>query len=162
MKKQIAAAMLAFGAAGSALAQVGVSVGINEPGVYGRVDFGQPPPPVALVQPRPIYVTQPRRGVALAPLYLYVPVAEQRDWRRYCGRYDACGQPVYFVRDAWVRDRYEHQHPGWDRGRRGGPDRADGRGRDDRGGQQGRDMRDDHGRGGQDDRGGDRRRPGDR
>lgn len=47
---------------------------------------------------------------------LVVPPAHQRDYRRYCGRYGACGQPVYFVREDWVRERYGREHPGWDRG----------------------------------------------
>ena len=38
----------------------------------------------------------------------------------------ACGQPVYFVRDEWVRERYEHQHLGWNRGRHQGWDKHDG------------------------------------
>lgn len=78
------------------------------------------------------------------PIYLYVPPQHQHDWRRYCGRYNACGQPVYFVQDQWVRERYEKEHPGWDRGRKRGWDKHD---RDDRGS---------HGRGpdrGDDDRG---------
>ena len=24
-------------------------------------------------------------------------------------------RPVYFVREDWVRTRYAHEHPGWDR-----------------------------------------------
>jgi hypothetical protein len=28
----------------------------------------------------------------------------------------ARNQPVYFVRDQWVRERYEHEHPGWNNG----------------------------------------------
>ena len=78
-----------------------------------------------LIAPPPVAV--PRR-----PIYLYVPDAHQRDWGRYCGRYAACGQPVYFVRDSWVRERYEHEHPGWERGRHGGWDKHhDKHGRDD-------------------------------
>ena len=53
------------------------------------------------------------RRRAAAPIYLYVPPAHQQNWRRYCGHYHACSQPVYFVRDEWVRERYEHEHPGW-------------------------------------------------
>jgi hypothetical protein len=55
-------------------------------------------------------------------VYLYVPEKHQHDWRRYCGRYHACGQPVYFVRESWVRERWEHEHhdhgkhKGWDKG----------------------------------------------
>ena len=57
-------------------------------------------------------------GVARAPLYLRVPPGHARDWRRYCGRYDACGAPVYFVQDTWYRNVYapryraDHGYPG--------------------------------------------------
>jgi hypothetical protein len=39
-----------------------------------------------------------------------VPAAHQANWGRYCGGYRACGQPVYFVKDSWVRAQYQHQH----------------------------------------------------
>lgn len=142
MKKFIA---LAFAAAavGTAVAQpsVGVSIGIHQPGVYGRIDIGDIPPP-ALVLPQPVLIVPPRVAVQREPIYLYVPPAQQQNWRRYCGRYDACGQPVYFVRDQWVRDRYEHEHPGWNRGEHRGWDKHDKRGRNE-----------DHGRGNGHDKG---------
>ena len=95
---------------------VDVSIGINQPGVYGRINIGDVPRP-ALVYARPVIINAPVRAVAAPPpVYLYVPPAEQQNWRRYCGRYQACGQPVYFVRDHWVRERYEREHPGWARG----------------------------------------------
>ena len=99
-------------AIGSAHAQpsVGVSIGINQPGVYGRIDIGNvAPPPVILaqpviIQPRPVVVHQ-------EPVYLYVPPGHQKNWSKHCSRYRACGQPVYFVQESWVRERYEeHQH----------------------------------------------------
>ncbi|MES2228820.1 MAG: hypothetical protein V4540_13790 [Pseudomonadota bacterium] len=139
--KKIIAIVLAVGAAGSAAAQtsVGVSIGINQPGVYGRINIGDVPPP-ALILPQPMIIAPPRVAVQRAPIYLYVPPAHQQDWGRYCGRYSACGQPVYFVRDEWVRERYAHEHPGWDRGRHRGWDKGEdhghgrghGRGPDDR------------------------------
>ena len=136
MNKLLAFA-LAAAAAGSAAAQtsVGVSIGINQPGVYGRINIGDVPRP-ALVLPEPVIIAPPRVAVQRAPIYLYVPPAHQQDWRRYCGRYSACGQPVYFVQERWVRERYEHEHPGWDRGRHRGWDKHDGH-----------DDHDDHGNG---------------
>jgi hypothetical protein len=109
----------AVGAIGSAAAQssVGVSIGINQPGVYGRIDIGALPAPAVLL-PRPVIAVPPRVVVERAPIYLYVPPEHQRDWRHACYRYQACGQPVYFVRDEWVRERYGRDHPGWDRDRR--------------------------------------------
>lgn len=131
MKKIIALGLLATAAAGSAMAQtsVGVSIGINQPGVYGRINIGDVPQP-ALVLPQPVIISPPRVVVERAPVYLYVPPAHQQNWRRYCGRYNACGQPVYFVRETYVRERYEHEHPGWDRGRHRGWDKHDDRGHD--------------------------------
>jgi len=133
MKKLIVLA-LAAAAIGSAQAQVGVSISVHQPGVYGRIDIGGLPPP-ALVLPEPVLISPPRVAVQRAPIYLYVPPAHQQNWRRYCGRYSACGQPVYFVQDRWVRERYAEHHPGWDRGRHRGWDDHDrhGRGHDDRG-----------------------------
>ena len=137
MKKLITlvlAAGAAVAASAPAMAQVGVSVGINQPGVYGRVTIGDVPPP-ALVLPQPVIVAPPPVAVARSPIYLYVSPYEQQNWRRYCGRYNACGQPVYFVREDWVRERYIHDHPGWDRGHRDPrwdrrDDRRDGRDHD--------------------------------
>ena len=119
--KRIIALALAAGAIGSAAAQpsMGVSIGIHQPGVYGRINIGELPGP-ALVLPQPVIIAPPQYAVQRRPIYLYVPPAHQQDWRRYCGRYSACGQPVYFVQDQWVRERYQEQHPGWERGRQRG------------------------------------------
>jgi hypothetical protein len=130
--KKVLLGVLAAGAIVPAFAQtsVGVSIGINQPGVYGRINIGDVPPP-ALVLPQPVLIAPPPVAVPRRPIYLYVPEVHQRDWRRYCGRYAACGQPVYFVRDSWVRERYEHEHPGWERGRHRGWDKHDKHDRDD-------------------------------
>ena len=90
---------------------VGVSIGINQPGVYGRVDFGNlPAPPVILSHPV-LIVAQPV-AVAPAPLYLYVPPGHRKHWAKHCAAYNACGYPVYFVQETWIRERYEHEHGG--------------------------------------------------
>ncbi len=110
MKKLIALA-LAAGALAPAFAEtnVGVSIGVYQPGVYGRIDIGNAPPPryynvqPVIIAPPPVYVAQPQ------PLYLYVPPGHQKHWEKHCSRYNACGQPVYFVREDWVRERYEEQ-----------------------------------------------------
>ncbi len=143
--KTILALVLALGAVGTATAQTSVSIGINQPGVYGRINIGDVPRP-ALYRAEPVIIARPRVVVEQQPVYLYVPPAHQQNWRRNCGRYNACGQPVYFVRDEWVRERYEHEHPGWNRGRHRGWDKPDGRGDrdDDRGHGRGRDKKDKH------------------
>jgi len=157
MKKYLLAAALTLGAVAGASAStnVGVSIGINQPGVYGRIDIGNAPQPM-LVYPQPVVIAPPPRPIPRQPIYLYVPPAHQQHWSQYCGRYSACGQPVYFVQESWVRDRYQRAHPGyryddrrdWDNGRRGPPpghykhDKHDKHDRDDR--HDNRRDRDDH------------------
>ncbi len=107
----LGAAMIGLSAlaAGSAGAQtnVGVSVSVHQPGVYGRVDIGHlPPPPVVYAQP--VIIARPAH--LPPPVYLYVPPGHQKNWRKHCKRYGACGQPVYFVQERWVAERYEHEH----------------------------------------------------
>jgi hypothetical protein len=135
----------------SAFAQpsVGVSIGINQPGVYGRINIGDFAQPPMLVQPRPVVIAPGPVAVHQSPIYLYVPPGHQQNWRAHCHRYNACGQPVYFVQENWVRERHEerrrfesrgrdHDRGDHDRGRggergRGGDDRrGEGRGRGER------------------------------
>ncbi len=103
----LAAALTA--ATASAQTNVGVSVGINQPGVYGRIDIGNMPPPQVIYARPIIYAPQPV-AVVQQPLYLYVPPGHQKKWGKHCAQYNACGQPVYFVKESWVRERYEHEH----------------------------------------------------
>jgi hypothetical protein len=107
-----AAALALLLAATSAAAQpsVGVSIGINQPGVYGRIDIGNVPPP--LVYARPIIIAPPAVVVRQEPVYLYAPPGHQKNWAKHCARYSACGQPVYFVQERWVRERYESSRDG--------------------------------------------------
>ena len=111
LNKHIAAIAVSCTLAAGAFAEtsVGVSVGINQPGVYGRIDIGNFPQP-AVVFAQPIVIAPPR--VAVAPAYLYVPPGHQKNWAKHCAKYNACGQPVYFVQESWVRDRYEEQQHG--------------------------------------------------
>jgi hypothetical protein len=98
-------------------AEVGVSVSISEPGFYGRVDIGNTQP--VLVYPQPVVITPGPYAVHQRPIYMRVPPGHAKDWGRYCGRYQACGQPVYFIKDGGpaprtvVRERerhHEHEH----------------------------------------------------
>ena len=88
-------------------ADVGVSVQISQPGVYGRIDIGRfPQPQVVVAQPviiqRPVYVQQPQQMYrAPEPVYMWVPPGHRKNWRKHCREYNACGVPVYFVRDDW-------------------------------------------------------------
>ena len=103
MKSLIIAFALLTGASG-AMAQTSVSINIGQPGFYGRIeigDFGRP----EVVYAQPIIVHRPVRYVA-EPLYLRVPPGHMKKWSKHCGRYNACGRQVYFVRDEWYTDSY--------------------------------------------------------
>lgn len=120
--KRIAAIVLSICGAASAIAEtnVGVSIGINQPGVYGRIDIGSFPQP-AVIYSKPILIAPQPMVVRHQPAYLYVPPGHQKNWAKHCGRYGACAQPVYFVQESWVRERYEeqqHRGHGNDRGKK--------------------------------------------
>jgi hypothetical protein len=108
-----AVALLAIGAATPTFAAVDVGVGvtIREPGVYGRIEIGSRPPPPVLY-PQPVIIARPAVVVAEPPLYLYVPPGHAKKWGKHCHKYNACGRQVYFVKETWVRDEYEHAHHG--------------------------------------------------
>lgn len=155
MKKLLAALVLTSAAAAApAFADVGVSIRVGEPGFYGQLDLGGYGAP-RLINSRPVVVVHRYRNPS--PLYLRVPPGHQRNWNKYCGRYDACYRPVYFVRDEWYRDVYApryrrvHEHD-WRDDRRGNgrDERRDDR-RDDRWGDRNDDHRDDRGDGRRDD-----------
>lgn len=102
---------------GAAQAGVNVSVGVNQPGFYGRVVVGDHRP--AVVYQQPVIVQSSPVAVVQQPIYMHVPAGHYQRWSRYCGRYGACGQPVYFVQDAPRRmapdrgrhwDRHDHRH----------------------------------------------------
>ncbi len=116
-----------------AATNVGVSVSVNQPGFYGRVDIGEQPP--VLIYPQPVIIQQSPYGARQRPIYMRVPPGHSQNWARYCAHYGACGQPVYFVRDVprargerYDRDdhdRHDHGQGGWredDRGGRGDRD----------------------------------------
>ena len=111
MKKLLAMALIA-GTLTPALAQtsVGMSISVNQPGVYGQVHIGNVPQP-RLIYPQPVLIVRPPAVVHQDPIYLYVPPGHRKNWRKHCARYNACGQPVYFVREDWVRERYYEQYP---------------------------------------------------
>jgi len=107
----LAAALVTVGLSARA-ANVSVSVGIGEPGYYGQINLGDAPPP-QLIQPAPLVIA-PDPRYAGPPLYLRVPPGYERHWARHCLQYNACGRPVYFVRDDWYRNVYapHYQHRG--------------------------------------------------
>ena len=106
-------------------ADVGVSVQVGQPGFYGRIDIGNTaPPPVVLAQP--IWV-QPV-AVRPQPVYLRVPPGHQKHWAKHCREYNACGVPVYFVREDWYQEHYKRE----DGDQRGDDGKAKDKGKDKR------------------------------
>lgn len=113
----IAFLLLASMAAGTQAANVSLSIsGEVSPGVYGRVDIGNAPPPVVYAQP--VIISRPARPVAVQPIYLHVPPGHAKNWGKHCHKYNACNQPVYFVKSA------EYDHPG-NKGNKGGKGKHD-------------------------------------
>jgi hypothetical protein len=128
MKLVVTAATLAVLTAASPAraTDVGVSVRISQPGVYGRIDIGRFPQPQIVVA-QPVIIARP---VVVAPappepVYLWVPPGHRKDWRKHCGKYQACGVPVYFVRDDWYdrnvkphgKGKGHHKHEGKGKGK---------------------------------------------
>ena len=121
MKTLVLAAVL-LSAATAAVAQVGVSVTVGQPGFYGRLDIGDYPAP-QLIYAQPVIVQRPQYYSA-RPIYLRVPPGHAKNWSKHCRRYNACNQEVYFVQDSWYNNqyapRYRQQH-----GDHGRPDYRD-------------------------------------
>lgn len=96
-----AAAALLLAAAGGAQAQTYINATVGgelAPGVYGRINIGNAPPP-PLIYAEPVLIHRPAVVVPRAPIYLYVPPGHAKHWGKHCARYNACNQPVYFVQE---------------------------------------------------------------
>ena len=106
----LALVALALNTAASA-ADIGVSVNISQPGFYGRIDVGRVPAPV-LIYPQPVIIEQRPVNLSRQPIYLRVPPGHEKKWGKHCRRYNACGQPVYFVQEGWYRDVYAPRYYG--------------------------------------------------
>ncbi|MGH8460439.1 MAG: hypothetical protein ACRESS_02420 [Stenotrophobium sp.] len=124
MKRLLFAAILTAVAI-PAFAQVGVSVNIGEPGFYGQINLGDAPPPQVIYSQPVIVAPAPEYG-GVAPIYLRVPPGYQKHWRKHCAQYNACGRPVYFVRDDWYNNRYVPYYREHHGHRDEGDDRGDG------------------------------------
>ncbi len=126
--KKIATLLLSASLWASSFAQtnVGVSIGIHQPGVYGRIDIGSFPAP-RVIYAQPVVIVQAPMTEIRRPIYLYVPPGHQKNWRKHCGRYNACGQPVYFVQEEWIRERYDAREDRGDRGHGKGKKQKKGR-----------------------------------
>jgi hypothetical protein len=103
MKRFWMAAALAALVSPALDANAGVSIEVGQPGFYGRIEIGGFPAP-RLVFPEPVIVVPV--PVPPPPIYLHVPPGHAKDWKKHCHHYDACGQRVFFVQDAWYDDVY--------------------------------------------------------
>lgn len=144
MKRWLFAAALVVAAFPALAADIGVSIRLGDPNFYGRIDIGDyPKPQLIYSQPRYVHRYGDRR-LQRAPIYLRVRPSHARHWDRYCYRYDACNERVYFVHDNWYNKvyvpRYHERHRG--RGNDRGHDRREDR-RDDRRNDRRNDRRDD-------------------
>ena len=83
-----------------------------QPGIYGRIDIGNAPPP-PLIYAQPVIIQRPAVLVQQEPLYLHVPPGHAKKWSKHCSKYNACGQPVYFVK---VRGDDDYERRGYKRG----------------------------------------------
>jgi hypothetical protein len=86
-------------------ADIQASASMDLGGFFGRIDIGGAPPPV-LVYPQPVVVERVAPVSIRQPIYLRVPPGHAKNWRKHCRKYQACGQPVYFVQETWYHDVY--------------------------------------------------------
>ena len=82
-------------------------------GVYGRVEFGNAPPPPLVYADPVIVAPPPPRVAAPEPIYLHVPPGHAKHWNKHCKKYNACNRPVYFVKS----DEYEPKGKGKGKGK---------------------------------------------
>ena len=127
MRNLLLALGLAAVAFSASAADVGVSVSISQPGAYGRIDIGRFPTPDVVVA-QPVVIQRPVRVVQ--PVYMWVPPGHQKHWSKHCHEYQACGTPVYFVKDNWYQQHVmvegrHHDHDDHDRGRGHGKHKHD-------------------------------------
>lgn len=136
MKRCVTVAALALLAAPAFATDVGVSVSVSQPGVYGRIDIGKFPQPQVVVA-EPVIIARPRVVVAqpVQPVYMWVPPGHQKNWGKHCHRYGACGTPVYFVQEDWYQSNVMHGGQG---GHEGGGGKHGGKGHGKQGGGNGK------------------------
>ena len=126
------ATLLAASLPAAAAVDVGVSVQISQPGVYGRIDIGRFPQPQVIVA-QPVIISPPRVVVARhEPVYMWVPPGHRKNWRKHCAAYGACATPVVFVRDDWYDGHVRPHGKDHDKGHGKGQGKGKGKnGRDD-------------------------------
>ena len=97
----LASALLAAGAAAAQTSSDWRNVntgGPLKPGIYGRIVIkGQAAPP-PVIYPQPVIAGEALVPPGVQPVYLYVPPGQVRKWKQHCAKWQACAQPVLFVR----------------------------------------------------------------
>jgi hypothetical protein len=121
MTRVVLTALFAAAAGTAGATDVGVSVQVSQPGVYGRIDIGRFPQPQVIVQ-QPVVITRPAVVVTqpVQPVYMWVPQGHRKHWSKHCHEYAACGAPVYFVRHDWYQGNVmvaSDSHGGHDHGK---------------------------------------------
>jgi hypothetical protein len=119
MKRFMFAALLGLAASAALATDIGISVTVGQPGFYGRIDIGNAPRPV-LVYPQPVVIQPVQVAQPMPPVYLHVPPGHAKNWSKHCRKYNACANPVYFVKGDWYNTvyvpHYEKQHGGKGKG----------------------------------------------
>lgn len=105
-----------------AIADVAISVNVSQPGFFGQINIGSVPQPPQLIYVNPVVVQRTPEYVA-EPIYLHVPPGHEKHWSKHCAEYNACGRPVYFVREDWYNREYAPRHEHEDNGN--GKDKGD-------------------------------------
>ena len=78
---------------------------MSQPGFYGQITIGDFPRP-AVIYAEPMWIARPAKVVYVEPAYMRIPPGHEKHWSKHCGEYNACGRPVYFVREDWYQKTY--------------------------------------------------------
>ena len=106
MRRLLFAGIAIFTAVPALAADLSASIGISQPGLYGQINIGDRPRP-AVIYAQPVWIERPRKVVYVEPVYMHIPPGHEKNWSKHCGKYGACGRPVYFVREDWYETHYQ-------------------------------------------------------
>jgi len=103
MKRLLFAIIAANATLPAFAADVSASIGISQPGFYGRINIGDMPRP-QVIYAQPVWIQRAPKVVYVEPVYLRVPPGHEKHWSKHCHDCNACGVPVYFVRHDWYHE----------------------------------------------------------